>query len=63
MGDLFLASAAVALFSLIFSSVPFVQLIYILVVVNVTTWDSWILLTFLQIMATYGATVWRKLKD
>lgn len=62
MGDIFLASAGVALFSLIFSKVPFVQLIYVLLVINITNWESWVLLTFFQLVATYGATVWRELK-
>ena len=62
MTSIMLASIGVALLSLIFSAVPFVQLIYIFSAQYAVTWEEWTQITVIMLIASYGATIYRKIR-
>ena len=63
MSDYAIAGAGVALFSLIWSDFPFVQLVYVLVIINTVDWTQWGAITGMLIIATMGANISRGLRS
>lgn len=62
MSEYVMAGAGVALFTLIFSSTPFVQLIYFLAIQNVADWTAWSVVTGFHIIVQLGANLYRSFK-
>ena len=60
MTDQVLAGIAVALFTLIWSDTPFIQLIYVIAIAGVIDWSQWEVLTGMMIIAQIGATIWKR---
>ncbi len=54
MPEIVLAGFAVAVLSLIFSSSPFINLVYFLACVYVTEWDDFYTITGLMLIAIIG---------
>lgn len=60
MSDFVLAGVGVALLTLIFSSYPFIQLIYILAIQSVVDWTQWGLVTGLMLISMLGANIFKR---
>jgi len=57
LSDFTLAGIFIALFSLIFSKYPFIQLVYVLSVFYATNWDEMLMITVAMLISTVGANV------
>lgn len=63
MSQYVLAGAGVALLSLIFSDLPFVQLVYFLAITQVMDWQTFATVTGIMMIASVGGTIYRKFKS
>jgi len=63
MTEIMLATVAVALGMLMFSDAPFIQLVYFFGASYALDWETWGVVTGMNIIFTYGATAWRKIKN
>lgn len=63
MSEFTLAGIFIALFSLIFSKFPFIQLVYVLSIFYATSWDELGMITVAMLIATIGANVTKSLEN
>ncbi len=61
MTDYVLAGVGVALLTLIFSSFPFVQLVYVIAIQSVLDWTQWGVVTGMMLIASLGANIYKRL--
>ena len=61
MSDYALAGSGVALLSLIWSEFPFIQLVYVLAVINTVDWTQWGVISGMMLFATLGANISKRL--
>ncbi len=61
MTDFLLAGVAIALISLIFSSLPFIQLIYVLACSYALNWNDLYILTGFYLVAMVGGELFKRL--
>lgn len=61
MSDFALAGAGVALFTLIWSDFPFVQLVYFLAVINVVDWSQFGIVTGFMLISSIGANIAKRI--
>lgn len=59
LSEFTLAGILIALLSLIWSKFPFIQLVYLLSVLNATNWDEMGIMTVTMLIATVGANVYK----
>ena len=62
MSDQFMTGAALALMSLIFSSHPFIQLVYVLACTQCVIWDDFYIITGIFVISIVGAEINKRLK-
>lgn len=60
MSDFVLAGVGVALLTLIFSSFPFIQLVYVIAIQTVVDWTQWGIVTGLMLISLLGANIFKR---
>lgn len=61
MSDYAIAGVGLALLSLIWSDLPFIQLVYMLSVINVVDWNQWGVVTGFYLIASIGANIAKRI--